>query len=71
MMPIRNSKKLLQKAFPSAFHFEHPCLSMELRDSEIEVPMINTNLEEQTAVKWVYSGRNTSNHTSNHTVSKY
>lgn len=52
MTPSRISRKLLQRIFPSTFCLELPHLSMELSDSDIEVPIMNTNLEKRAGGKW-------------------
>lgn len=52
MIPSRISRKLLQRIFPSNFCLELPRLSMELSDNDIDVPMMNTNLENTTDGKW-------------------
>ena len=52
MIPSRISRKLLQRIFLSTFHLELPHLSMELSDNDIDVPMMNTNLENRADRKW-------------------
>lgn len=52
MIPSRISRKLLQRIFLSSFHLELPRLSMELSDNDIDVPMMNTNLENKADTKW-------------------
>lgn len=51
MTPSRISRKLLQRIFPSTFCLELPHLSMELSDSDIDVPMMNTNLQNRERIQ--------------------
>lgn len=46
-IPIKTRRKLLQRIFSSNCPFEHPRLSMELKDRAVEVPMMKTNLQRQ------------------------
>lgn len=52
MIPSRISTKLLQMIFLSIFHLELPHLSMEPSANAIDVPMMNTNLENTADGKW-------------------
>lgn len=51
MTPSRISRKLLQRIFHSTFCLELPHLSVELSDSDIDVPMMNTNLQNRKRIQ--------------------